>query len=344
MTDKPILFSPAMVRALLDGRKTMTRRVLKPQPCEVDEHGRWYRIPSGGQSLNCHPMRHTVGDRLIPAREIPSLPDDYCADINGHVWSRLSGDWQRMSGSRHSRGYLTITPANGHGSYPTKSIHRLVCEAWHGPAPTELPMVRHLDGDQRNNAPENLDWGTQKQNRGDRSALGRGEGEDHHCAKLTCADVEVIRTSNLSQRALARKFGTSQSTIWSAKAGKSWADDHQPPPPNMPRWASRLTLIVTAVSVQRIQDISEADAKAEGLAGRTKDGKLVKYGIPDRDGDPGTDNLGWPWHEWEADPRAAFRKLWDSINAARGFGWDTNPWVSVTAFDVIKGNIDQVKP
>ena len=43
-------------------------------------------------------------------------------------------------------------------------IHRLVCEAFHGPAPDGKPVVIHLDEDGTNNAPSNLKWGTQKEN------------------------------------------------------------------------------------------------------------------------------------------------------------------------------------
>ena len=100
----------------------------------------------------------------------------------------------------------------------------------------------------------------------------------------------------------------------------------------MPRAACRLMLEVTDVRVQRVQDISEADAKAEGLKGITKDGHTVKYGIPDRDGFPGTDDDGWEWQNWNTDPRLAFRRLWDSINKPRGFGWDENPWVWCISF------------
>lgn len=99
----------------------------------------------------------------------------------------------------------------------------------------------------------------------------------------------------------------------------------------MPRWLSRITIEVTGVRVERLQGISEEDAKAEGLSPITKDGHLVKYGIPDRDGLPGTGNDGWPWQEWEVDPRKAFRKLWDSINHDRA-PWASNPFVWVVAF------------
>lgn len=43
-------------------------------------------------------------------------------------------------------------------------VHRLVCEAFHGPAPSKRSVVIHLDEDATNNRPENLRWGTQKEN------------------------------------------------------------------------------------------------------------------------------------------------------------------------------------
>ena len=98
----------------------------------------------------------------------------------------------------------------------------------------------------------------------------------------------------------------------------------------MPRKASRIDLEITEIRVQRLNDISEDDAKAEGLNGLTRDGKLVKCGIPDSDGLPGTDNTGWPWDEWEIDARKAYKRLWEKINGPRS--WDENPWVWVINF------------
>ena len=43
-------------------------------------------------------------------------------------------------------------------------IHRLICEAFHGPAPEDKPIVIHIDEDATNNRPSNLRWGTQKEN------------------------------------------------------------------------------------------------------------------------------------------------------------------------------------
>lgn len=99
---------------------------------------------------------------------------------------------------------------------------------------------------------------------------------------------------------------------------------------HMPRWASRITLEITDIKVERLQDISEEDVLAEGLKSLTKDYLHFKFGIPDRDGFPGNDNHGWQWKEWSSDPRLAYQKLWESIN---GHGsWADNPFVWVVEF------------
>lgn len=102
----------------------------------------------------------------------------------------------------------------------------------------------------------------------------------------------------------------------------------------MPKWASRIWLEVTAVRVERLQEISEAEAIAEGLSTRSKDGKTWKWGIPDSDGLPGNDDDGWHWHEWDQDPRKAYQRLWESINGPGS--WDANPWVWVYNFTKIE--------
>jgi len=82
----------------------------------------------------------------------------------------------------------------------------------------------------------------------------------------------------------------------------------------MPRWASRITRDITDVRVERVQDISEADAWAEGIsASQAAD---YYYDGPQ--------------------PVGAFAELWDSINAKRGYGWTANPWVSAITFAVAK--------
>ncbi|TCU34042.1 hypothetical protein [Rhizobium azibense] len=95
----------------------------------------------------------------------------------------------------------------------------------------------------------------------------------------------------------------------------------------MPKWASRLTLIVSEVLVQRLEDISEADAIAEGVE-RDRDG-WKQYGTVTLD----------PSAVW-ATAKDAYHDLWDSINGVGA--WDDNPWVATYKFSVIKENIDRI--
>ncbi len=96
---------------------------------------------------------------------------------------------------------------------------------------------------------------------------------------------------------------------------------------HMPRWASRITLEVTNVRVQRLQEISEEDARAEGL-----DWASVQC-FSRRDVDDGDREdpreVGYGSGSFARDN---FRRLWNSINAKRGHGWDANPWVWAITF------------
>jgi hypothetical protein len=80
---------------------------------------------------------------------------------------------------------------------------------------------------------------------------------------------------------------------------------------HMPRWASRITLEVTGVRVERLQDISEADARAEGV---TLQEKSFYMGVAAA-----------------APHRFEFHRLWQQINGERA-PWLSNPWVWVVEF------------
>lgn len=95
---------------------------------------------------------------------------------------------------------------------------------------------------------------------------------------------------------------------------------------HMPRIASRLTLEVTGVRVERVQDITEDDAKAEGVEpGCLTCGENCLY----------TGGCGYCRPSY----RDSFIFLWDSINANRGFGWDENPYVWVVEFKRCFGRV-----
>lgn len=91
----------------------------------------------------------------------------------------------------------------------------------------------------------------------------------------------------------------------------------------MPRWASRLTLIVTDVRVQRLQDISNEDAIAEGTEPHGH--AFTGYGKQS--------------DVWMA-PYYSFAILWTSIHGPDA--WDANPWVAAISFETHKCNIDKM--
>jgi len=95
---------------------------------------------------------------------------------------------------------------------------------------------------------------------------------------------------------------------------------------HMPRWASRLTLRVLSVRVERLQDISEADCKAEGITERAA--------AVGRDGGVWFTEGGERFYE-EIGYRVAYRQLWESINGPGS--WDANPWVWVIGYERVKG-------
>lgn len=208
MKERPVLFSAPMVRAILDGRKTVTRRLVKPNPHKVDggvpfaDAPAWAHAEPGSAVMRCpYGVR---GDRL----------------------------WVRET----------------HAIVP-------------------------------------------------RTAYAWSNGVE-----------QVIRPDDDHDAAIFRA-GWDRSS-----SGFSWR-----PSIHMPRWASRITLEVTGVRVQRLCDISESDAISEGVR-QLRDGSECWVG---REG-PGS--LVTPW----LTARDAFRDLWQSIN---GLGsWGSNPWVWVVEF------------
>lgn len=212
MTDRPILFSGPMVRALLDGSKTQTRRVLLQQPTD----------PQIGGAV-CDPVA------------FPERP---------YVW---------LNGNDGSPVHPIINPPN---VLPGDRLY--VREAWF-----------------------------------------TGPAFDHIAPRDLAQDVSL-------------RFDADR------EPGMEWAEPkcRFRQGMHMPRWASRLTLIVTDVRVQPLWQITDEDALAEGYP----------YGA--------TENI--------EEPVSEFAKLWDGLNEARGYGFQSNPWVVAYSFEVRHGNIDQI--
>ena len=209
--ERPILFSAPMVRAILDGRKTQTRRIVKGAPVEMVR------------------LMHKVA--ALDGYDEPTGEFGFCAT--------------------HSR------VVNKH----------VVCP--HGFTGDRL-WVRET-------------WQT-------------------HC------DMDHVTPRDLPRDA-AVQYPASYD---------GWVSKRRPAI-HMPRWASRISLRITDVRVERLNDISEIDALAEGFIRLPASGRVVTQKGGQYFGDC------WPT------ARAAFRDLWQSIHGAGS--WDANPWVWALTFE-----------
>jgi len=107
---------------------------------------------------------------------------------------------------------------------------------------------------------------------------------------------------------------------------------------HMPRWASRISLLMKEVRVERLHEITEEGAKAEGIYLQSvnvappihTDIRYVAPGVEMTRSD-GEKSTHAPAHYTAVE---AFHCLWDSINAKRGFPWESNPWVWTVKFEV----------
>ncbi len=234
--DIPIIFSAPMVRALLEGRKTQTRRILKPQPEPFKVDG----------DVECEiGVSHLVGEprpRLRLGNVVTTQTISY--GVGDRLWVR-ENIWQASP-------YPGTLPS-GEPDESCRWSSRLVFYSADG-NPPNTPN-RHYPN-------------------------GFREG----CGAFSAPDPYV-----------------------------SWL---QRPSIHMPRWASRLTLICEGVKVERLQDISEEAAKAEGVK------PIIDHGCGSA-----------PMLH-----RIAFEQLWENLHGAGS--WIANPFVVAPSFRVIKANID----
>ena len=198
MKERPILFSSPMVRAILEGRKTQTRRTVKPQPVKLS-----------GPNLD-----GLWSDTVLPVVRYFACPYGVPGD---RLWVR---------------------------------------ETW-------------------------CAWDTTEED-------------------IECDEVEG-NVASLVERGIGRYHVTYRADP--NRYANKWR-----PSIFMPRWASRITLEIEAVRVERLQEISEDDALKEGVSTMVRIGGV----------------------EFESTARLEFGKLWESINGPGS--WDANPWVWVIQF------------
>lgn len=229
MNEKPILFNAEMVNAILSGRKTQTRRIMKVQP---------------------EPSKSRSGDYWFPCNKMQSMV---------HVSDLLPGNPYMPDAHEF---FSTCCPLGGIGD-----------QLWV------------------------------------REAFAAGL-----CTESTLAYRATHKTEDLEE-------GWGETIKWT-------------PSIHMPRWASRINLLITGVRVERLRDISEQDAMAEGITAkeviietRYEGGGHVEI-TAERFFFVGGDDEGYESAE------EAFAELWDSIYGQKeGENWQANPWVWVIEFE-----------
>ena len=169
----------------------------------------------------------------VELRSIPGLSPSYKAGSDGHIYrystARVNAKKPfpfRLSEFLGDAGYPFVSIIGEPGGR-SRAVHVLICGAFHGPKPSPIHEVRHLDGSRDNNVPFNLAWGTPSENEADKRRHGRSAiGEKHGAAKLTEEAVRILRIAiprglwNPSDA--AKVFNVDPSVIRAAVSGKNW--------------------------------------------------------------------------------------------------------------------------
>ena len=106
------------------------------------------------------------------------------------------------------------------------TVHRMVCEAFHGPPPEGKRIVAHFDGCKTNNRAENLRWVSDEENKQDSIRLGEiVRGEAHGRARFTADDVRRIRQLSKDGRTLrdiGEEYGIGHGHVWNIVTRTTW--------------------------------------------------------------------------------------------------------------------------
>ena len=155
-----------------------------------------------------------------------------------------------------------------------------------------------------------------------------GKKGDQLWVREAWSGIHAFRDIKPSERQSYIGDGTpyQKEEVWYWADGDTKFGDWESPRPSihMPRWASRINLEIVDIRVERVQDISEEDAKAEGVIEEVGAHGPI-YKAPNL---PNGCSYG--------SAKQAFKTLWDSINKKRGVGWDEPRWVWVVEFKEIK--------
>lgn len=158
------------------------------------------------------PQDTTAAENWLPVVGHENL---YEVSDQGRVRRRARPD-RMLVGGWKGTGYRAVTLCD-HGNCQTRTVHRLVAEAFLGPCPVGY-LVNHRNGIRGDNRTANLEWVSSSANRHHAYATGL------QSTKLTPVAVEAIRRARgtVSQRHLGQQFGIAHSTVYAIQMGYIW--------------------------------------------------------------------------------------------------------------------------
>lgn len=166
-------------------------------------------------------------------KPVPGLEGFYMASSLGRIM-RLERAVNAKCGGKRVWPTLIAEGHMGHRGYQKvkvfgrdREVHRLVCLAFHGPAPSPKHHAAHRDDIKTNNLPGNLRWATPLENAEDRIRNGlQVRGERISFAKLTDDQVRAIRAEHRGKygdgKRIAAKYGIDQGTVISIVKRRTW--------------------------------------------------------------------------------------------------------------------------
>lgn len=142
-------------------------------------------------------------------REVKGYEGLYDVSSDGKVYSRRSK--KVLRGSPIPGGYLTVALHAG-GGQKTRTIHRLVCEAFHR-NPHGKPTVNHIDGVKTNNRASNLEWATHKENTANGVERGTITGVPRKLDEPTRDEIRTLYRGGQTMRGIAALHGVTHKTV-----------------------------------------------------------------------------------------------------------------------------------
>lgn len=166
---------------------------------------------------------------MVNFKPIPNHPGYFAGD-DGHIYSTLpwrgKEELRRLKPNIQTSGKYFIVSIKTGNKFKSQRVHRLVCSTFHGAAPADNYTVSHLDGNWRNNRPDNLKWETYSENLQHKKIHGTDDtGIKNSRAKIdleTLKEIRKLLSQGLTHTFIGNKLGLSRVFITKIANGNSY--------------------------------------------------------------------------------------------------------------------------